>query len=271
MLSIMASFAQEESRGISENVRWGIKKRFEKGLPNGRVPVFGYDWVGDELIINETEGPIIKQMFKDYSEGMALKDILKWMNQTGLKTRKGNKFSHCGVNAMLINPTYTGVLLLCKEYVGDPILHDRHINHGELPQYLVENHHEPLVDDETWRRVQERKEKNRRPQKANRTIHSFTGKLKCKECGRNYQRIDHRNGRVKWKCYSRTYHLEPCESQDLDDAQLKEICCEILRMRKFDTDHFRQQVEQIEVSEDGTLEFKMTDGRRTPCKYEKSQ
>lgn len=59
------------------------------------------------------------------------------------------------------NPIYTGVLLLCKEYVGDPILHDCHKNHGELPLYLVEDHHEPLVDEDTWKKVQERTEQNR--------------------------------------------------------------------------------------------------------------
>lgn len=41
MLSILASFAQEESRSISENVKWGTRKRFKQGIPNGRVRVFG--------------------------------------------------------------------------------------------------------------------------------------------------------------------------------------------------------------------------------------
>ena len=101
MLSIMASFAQEESRSISENVRWGIMKRFEKGLPNGRNPVFGYDWIDQDLVVNEKEGWIVTQMFKDYAYGMPVSHIAKWMNQTGVTTRKGNKFQACSIKAML--------------------------------------------------------------------------------------------------------------------------------------------------------------------------
>ena len=50
MLSILASFAQEESRSISENEKWAIKKKFEQGIPNGHFRVYGYRWEGDDLI-----------------------------------------------------------------------------------------------------------------------------------------------------------------------------------------------------------------------------
>lgn len=273
MLSIMASFAQEESRSISENVRWGIKKRFEKGLPNGRNPVFGYDWVGDDLIINEKEGWIVTQMFKDYADGKRVRDIVAWMNQTGVTTRKGNKFQACTVKAFLANPTYTGVLLLCKEYVGDPIIHDRHKNRGELPQYLVEDHHEPLVDEDTWARAQERTEQNRRSNMNRKKTTAFTGKLKCKGCGRNFQRIFQRYKEqryIYWQCYTKRSRLGECKSLNLDERSLEQIAAKILGMKKFDSTIFRQQVEVIEVEQDGTLEFHFTDGRRKTCKYEKS-
>lgn len=274
MLSIMASFAQEESRSISDNVRWGIKKRFEQGIPNGRNPVFGYDWKGDDLVVNENEGWIVTKMFQDYANGMRVRDILEWMNQTGVKTRKGNKFQAATIKAILRNPTYTGVLLLCKEYVGDPIVHDRHKNQGELPQYLAEGHHEPLVDEETWQKAQERTEQNRRSNMSRKTINAFTGKLKCKDCGRNFQRITQRyKGKLTlyWQCYSRRNHLAECHSIDLDEPTLETIAARMLEMKKFDPTFFRAQVEAIEVEPDGTLEFHFTDGRRKTCKYEKSQ
>lgn len=272
MLSIMASFAQEESRSISDNIRWGIKKRFEQGIPNGRNPVFGYDWKGDDLIVNENEGWIVTKMFQDYADGMRVRDILEWMNQTGVKTQKGNKFQAATIKAMLRNPTYTGVLLLCKEYVGDPIVHDRHINKGELPQYLVEDHHEPLVDEETWARAQERTERNQQPGKSHRKLNTFTGKLKCKDCGRNFQRITQTcDGKCYWRCYSRRNHLAECHSIDLDEPTLENIAVHMLEIKQFDADHFRNQIEVIEVDPDGTMEFHFTDGRRKTCKYEKSQ
>ena len=274
MLSIMAAFAQEESRSISDNIRWGIKKRFEQGIPNGRNPVFGYDWRGDDLVINENEGWIVTKMFQDYANGMRVRDILEWMNQTGVKTRKGNKFQASTIKAILRNPTYTGVLLLCKEYVGDPIIHDRHINKGELPQYLVEDHHEPLVDEETWTRAQERTEQNRRSNMNRKTVNAFTGKLKCKDCGRNFQRINQHykdQSYIYWQCYTKRCQLGECHSLNLDEGTLERIATRMLEMKKFDPTFFRAQVAVIEVEPDGTLEFHFTDGRRKICKYEKSQ
>ncbi|MCD8300573.1 MAG: recombinase family protein, partial [Clostridiales bacterium] len=53
MLSILASFAQEESRSISDNVKWGIHKRMQSGMPNanGHFNIYGYRWEGDDLVI----------------------------------------------------------------------------------------------------------------------------------------------------------------------------------------------------------------------------
>ena len=59
MLSILASFAQEESRSISENVRWATIKRFKQGIPNGKFTIFGYEWQDDKLVIIPEEAEII--------------------------------------------------------------------------------------------------------------------------------------------------------------------------------------------------------------------
>ena len=178
------------------------------------------------------------------------------------------------IKAMLQNPTYTGVLLLCKEYVGDPILHDRHKNQGELPQYLVEDHHEPLVDEETWQKAQQRTEQNRQEGRNRYRVNAFTGKLRCKDCGRNFQRITQRYKEqitCYWQCYSRRNHLGECHSIYLDETTLETIASRMLEIKQFEADYFRAQVEVIEVDPDGTLEFHFTDGRRKTCKYEKSQ
>ena len=63
MLSILASFAQEESRSISENIRWATKKRFEQGIPNGKFRIFGYRWDRDQLVIEPNEAAVVKRIF----------------------------------------------------------------------------------------------------------------------------------------------------------------------------------------------------------------
>lgn len=62
MLTILASFAQEESRSLSENCKWGIRKRFEKGIPNGHFRVYGYRWEGDELVIVPEEAEVVRRI-----------------------------------------------------------------------------------------------------------------------------------------------------------------------------------------------------------------
>ena len=66
MLSILASFAQEESRSISENVRWATIKRFKQGIPNGKFTIFGYEWQDDKLVIVPEEAEIIRWMYAEY-------------------------------------------------------------------------------------------------------------------------------------------------------------------------------------------------------------
>ena len=69
MLSILASFAQEESRSISENVKWGTKKRFEQGIPNGHFQIYGYRWEGDHLVVEPEEAKIVKLIFDNFMNG----------------------------------------------------------------------------------------------------------------------------------------------------------------------------------------------------------
>ena len=69
MMTILASFAQEESRSISENVRWRVKKRFEQGNPNGRFRVYGYRWEGDTLVIVPKEAAVVRRIFQNFLDG----------------------------------------------------------------------------------------------------------------------------------------------------------------------------------------------------------
>ena len=119
MLSILASFAQEESRSISDNIKWANKKRFEKGEPYNKCEVYGYKWDGDNLVIVEEEAKIIKYIFESYANGMNRKEIARQLIDK--RTRRGNKFNDATIIYILLNSIYTGNLELQKFYVTDPI------------------------------------------------------------------------------------------------------------------------------------------------------
>lgn len=169
MLSVLASFAQEESRSISENVKWSIRKKFENGIPNGRVKIFGYCYEGDELIIVPEEAETVKRIYADFIDGKVPRTIAKDLNDEGITTRMGCRWSDFSIRTILTNITYTGNMLLQKGFIDDPILKRRKINRGELPQYFVENTHEPIIDSETFRIAQDefakRSRANRKGQK----------------------------------------------------------------------------------------------------------
>lgn len=154
MLSILASFAQEESRSISENVKWGTRKRFEKGIPNGRVRVYGYQWRDTKLEIIPNEAETVKRIYCEYLNGNSPRKIAKGLNDENILTKLGCKWSDFSIRYILTNVTYTGNMMLQKIFVDDPISKQRKTNCGELPRYFVENTHEPIIDKDTFDRVQ---------------------------------------------------------------------------------------------------------------------
>jgi site-specific DNA recombinase len=66
MLSLLASFAQEECLSARENSRWSIKKRFEKGEIVGMAHLYGYDYIDGRLVINDEEAEIVRMIYRDY-------------------------------------------------------------------------------------------------------------------------------------------------------------------------------------------------------------
>ena len=135
MLTILASFAQEESRSISDNVKWGTRKRFEKGIPNGRFQIYGYRWEGDHLVIQEDEAKIVRLIYDNYLNGLSAETTEKQLAKMGVKSYKGQHFGNSSIRQILGNITYTGNLLFQKEYVIDTISKRSKINRGELLDY----------------------------------------------------------------------------------------------------------------------------------------
>ncbi len=161
MLSILASFAQEESRSISENVKWGTRKRFEQGVPNGHFQIYGYRWDGDHLVIEPEEANIVRLIYDNFLNGLSAETTEKQLEEMGVKSYKGKHFSNSSIRQILSNITYTGNLLFQKEYVSDPITGKSKKNRGEMPQYWVENTHEAIIPMETYRTVQKERQRRR--------------------------------------------------------------------------------------------------------------
>ena len=270
MLSILASFAQEESRSISENVKWGTRKRFEQGIPNGHFQIYGYRWEGDHLVVEPEEAKIVKMIFDDFLNGLSAESTEKKLEQMGVKSYKGQHFGNTSIRQILSNVTYTGNLLFQKEYVSDPITGKSKINHGEMPQYWVENTHEAIIPLETYKAVQaERQRRRELGVFANWSINTscFTSKIKCPICGKNYRRSGKRQRKDPnevyyiWICRTKSDKgAKFCSAKSIPEKKLKAVCTEALGLEVFDEMVFTEKIQQIIVLGEDTLEFHFKDG-----------
>lgn len=267
MLSLLASFAQEESRSISDNVKWGVRKRMQQGIPNGHFRVYGYRWEGDELVIVPEEAAVVKRIFQNFLDGKSRLETERELDAEGIRTRDGHRWMDSNLKVVLTNITYTGNLLLQKEFIEDPISKRRKKNRGELPKYYVGNTHPAIIDKATFDYVQ--KEMARRKALgplANKSLNTscFTGKLKCPACGISYMHNLRKDRGMQefWNCGSYKKKGGRCSvGGTINHRNLKKACAEVLGLEEFDEDVFLSKVDFINVPKRYVLEFHMKDRR----------
>lgn len=260
LLTLLASFAQEESRSISENVKWSIRKRFEQGIPNN-VCLYGYRWTGDEFIIEEKEAEVVRFIFSSYLNGDSPDRIASLLRELGIKGPRGNDFSYSKVCDTLRCENYTGDTILQKTYRENHISHKCLFNDGKLPQYFVEEAYPSLIDKETFRKVQE--EIARRAEKGywcNTTVNfnPFTSLIVCSSCGKTYRRKLKDNRHV-WICSTKHEKgSKTCNCNNVPEHLLYSLTEEVLGT-EFDRALFDRTISRIEV-EDKALRFLLRDG-----------
>jgi DNA invertase Pin-like site-specific DNA recombinase len=188
MLSILASFAQEESKSVSDNCKWRIRDKFKQGKPTG-ITMYGYKMVDSQLIVIPEEAEVVRMIFADYLGGMGKNAIMKKLNAMGVPSKHGGKWNESVINDILRCEKVCGELLLQKTHIEDHLTKKQLPNRGELPMYHVEGNHEAIIDKETFDAAQEelaRRAARHKSKPKNRS--RFTGKITCGLCGKHYRR-----------------------------------------------------------------------------------
>lgn len=272
MLTILASFAQEESRSISDNIKWRFQKKYEKGIPHAKFFIYGYRWKDRELVIQKEEAAIVRKVFYSYLAGKTRRAIHRELANTGVHTMYGNLFQDSTIKQMLQNPAYKGTLVIQKTFVIDPITKHQVINRGEKNKYVVENHHEAIIDADTFNQVQEEMARRKEAGKqrggyARNYLNTscFTGIIKCGICGKSYiHNIRKYKGKPSeyWSCLSNKEKAEKrCGAYGaIPQPALERACTSVLGMATFDEDEFLQRVEKIVVPAYHSLIFYLKDG-----------
>ena len=268
LITILSSLAQEESRNISENTRWGVERRFEEG----KVIVNHNKFMGytknenGELVIVPEVAEIVKLVFRLYLEGYSTAKIGSYLDEHQIKTAtRQEKWYDSVIMKMLKNEKYMGDALLQKTYTVDFMTKKKVMNNGIVPQYYVENDHEAIIPKELFYRVQEEimrrssmckaavtRKKNQKSKYSSR--YALTGILLCGKCGQEYRRVTWaRNGRKKivWRCSNRlTNGVKKCgDSETLEEEALNRAVMETIhRITRNDGDFvgaFRQNVIRV--------------------------
>jgi len=148
LLSILSSLAESESRSIAENSKWSVQKRFANGTYKLGYMPYGYKKVDGDMVVDEDEAKIVRQIFADYISGKSTQTIARKLNERGISPKRGNTWSAHVVGGMIKNEKYIGDVLLGKTYTDSQF--NRHINHGERDMYYIENHHPAIVSKEDF-------------------------------------------------------------------------------------------------------------------------
>ena len=160
VIDLYAAFAQAESQTRSESIKFGIQNRMRSGktILNHRQ-FLGYTKGPDGVLqIVPEEAEIVRKIFELYIQGNGVRKIKKYLESHGIKTVTGKtEWSTSTIDRMLSNEKYVGQVLMQKTYTPDFLTWKQVKNTGQKEMYLVENAHEPIIDQETFDKVQKMK------------------------------------------------------------------------------------------------------------------
>ena len=256
LLSILSSLAQDESRSISENSTWGIRRRFEQGKAQiNHVKFLGYDKnKNGELIINEKQAKTVRRIFREFLDGKSAPQIARDLSRERVPKWDGTfKWYENSIRKMLTNEKYKGDALLQKTYTVDFLNKKRAENTGQLPQYYVEDNHPAIIDKVMWEAAQMEMDRRRnfaldhgiqRLEYAN-DRHPFGGRVICGKCGRAYGRrvwnsTNERLRRIVWQCGTK-YAVKGevgCRNKHVDDHVLYQAFINVFNMMLDNKNYF---------------------------------
>lgn len=239
LITILSSQAQEESRNVSENVRWGIERKFEEGhamINHNHCMGYTKD-KKKQLKVVPKEAITVQMIFELYLYGYSSYAIATYLEEHRIRTVMGKlKWAPTVIDKMLINEKYIGDLLLQKIFTIDYLTKYRVKNSGIVPKYFVAENHPPIVERELVLRVQEERlrrsyltrEHGNMAKHRSSSRYPLTSKLICSNCGEPYQRITQRRKdeiKVVWRCYNRVSHgKRVCEkSSTIEELKLQKI------------------------------------------------
>ena len=262
LISLLAGYAQEESRQCSENTLWRVRKNFKEGKPYGGSSMLGYKLEKGRFTVVPEEAEIVRKIFDLYLAGNGFCKIARILTNEGIKSYTGKVWNKSTLGEIISNVTYTGNLHLQKTYRENHMTKKTMRNKGEKPLYIVEGNHEPIISQEIFDKAQEiRKAKAvGKSGKRNGPAYPFTGLIYCGECGHLFK---HKVTKYyeSW-CCSQYDELGKayCASKKIRDDVLRKACADALGIDSFDETTFKENIRRIDAFNGNRLVFHFING-----------
>ena len=244
-LTIMSSFAQDESRRTSERSKWGQMRSMEKGVVFGGS-LLGYDVIGGKMTVNPEGAEVVRLIFHKYlQERKGCSTIARELREAGILSSKGNcLWSSATVTKILKNEKYCGDLIQKKTYTPDYLTHEKKYNHGKEPLVALKDHHEAIIDRDLWDRVQSIIAARAKPFDVG-TVGLFARKVRCANCGYTMRSSKNR-GKHYLQCSNRHVAKDACIGSFIAVDKLEKIVIQelnTLSQRYLDQDELERSVE----------------------------
>lgn len=273
ILTIFSSLAQEESRSISENIRWGHRKNMADGkvsLPYSSFLGYRKGADGRPEIVEE-EATIVRKIYSMFLEDYTINEIARYLTSQSIPTPRGKSvWSVSTIRSILGNEKYMGNALLQKTYTVDYLTKEKRKNSGELPQYLIEYSHDPIIDTETFERVQAKIKAQTPHRQKIRGNSPLSNTVICGVCGGFYgHKVWHNHANTErydvWYCNAKYDGAGKCPSPVLREEEIKAAIEVVLRQlgreqTKYTDALWRKTVETVTVYPGGKLVFQFKSG-----------
>ena len=242
LLTVLACLAEEESRTLSEDLKWGIRKRFRNGTYRGGAAPYGYRWTEGRLEICPEEAAVVREIFAAALAGKGMGTLAGELNARGVPSRRGTGWTQSVLSRMLRSPVYTGEALWQQTFT-DGAFRQRP-NRGELDRYRVPAHHPAIVSREVLERAAAAV-RRRGPESApaaeapalpgvRRTRTVFSGRLFCGRCGGPlYRQRSRTSGYFVYVCETHRRDRSRCPMGPVREEDVKNAFLTVLNKLAF--------------------------------------
>ena len=271
-LSIMSSIAQDELRKLSSRVKFGHQQAIKSSVVLGNSRIFGYTKADGKLVIDETEAPMVRELFELYATGeYSMKQLETLFWEKGYRNHNGKKIAHTTMSNLISNPKYKGYYVGNKVKVVDMFTKKQKFLPPEEWVMFKDETGEivpAIVSEEVWDTANAVLKKRSEDVKARQGISNhanlLTGKLFCTHCGAAYYRRDtvDRSGRKnsKWVCSGKIKNgSDSCPSFAIYESEIKPVLLEVLRDTGADAKAMIDRYMELyrEIHTDGSLSKKI--------------